>query len=388
MSPDTTSAPVVYGAALRGEWGLAPGVAYLNHGGFGVAPLMALAAQDAWRRRIEENPTRFMARELRPALRAAADCVGAYLGADGADIAFIDNATSAVNAVLRSLHFGPGDEILITGLGYNAVRNTARFVAERSGAAVVEVPIPLPVASAEAIVAAVAARLSARTRLAIFDHIASHSAIALPLERLIPLAQQAGARVLIDGAHVPGQLPLDLRALGADYYAANLHKWLFVPRGTAILWVKRELQGELHPLTISHGLGQGFHAEFDWTGTRDPSAWLSTTAGIEFHTRLGGPRLMARNRDLALAMGRMLASAWGTQLVAPESLLAAMAVVALPPSGPATQERAIELRAHLSDGHGIEAAINAMDGRLWVRVAAQAYNEPADYERLRAAFPI
>jgi len=376
---------VTYGAALRREWGLAPKVAYLNHGGFGVAPLVALAAADAWRRRIEENPTRFMARELRPSLRAAAARVGAALGAAGEDIVFIDNATTAVNAVLRSLRFGAGDEILITGLGYNAVRNTARFVAERSGAAVVEVPVSLPIASAEAIVGAVAARLSPRTRLAIFDHIASHSAVVLPLDRLIPLAHQAGARVLIDGAHVPGQMPLDLGALGADYYAANLHKWLFAPRGTAILWARRELQAELHPPTISHGLGQGFIAEFDWTGTRDPAAWLAAPAGVEFHERLGGVRLMARNRELAREMGRMLAQSWGTPLAAPESLFAAMTVVALPLAGPATQERALELRSHLSDTHGIEAALNAMDGRLWVRIAAQAYNEIADYERLRDA---
>ena len=383
MSPDSTGG--AWGAALRGEWAMTPGLAYLNHGGFGLAPLAVLAAADAWRRRVEENPTRFMARDLRPALRAAAERIGARFGAEGADIVFSDNATTAVNAVLRSLRFAPGDEILTTGLGYNAVRNTVRYIAELSGATPVEVPVPLPIADAEAILAAVASRLSAKTRLVIFDHVASHSAIALPLERLIPLARRAGARVLIDGAHVPGQMPLDLRALGADYYAANLHKWYFAPRGTAILWARRELQAELHPQTISHGLGRGFHAEFDWTGTRDPSAWLAAPTGIEFHERLGGGRLMARNRDLAHEMGRMLAQSWGTPLAAPQELFAAMTVVALPLAGPATQERAIEIRTYLSDTHKIEVAVNAMNGRLWVRIAAQAYNESAEYERLRDA---
>ena len=385
MSPDVGGAPAAWGAARRGEWALTPGLAYLNHGGFGLTPLAVLAAADAWRRRIEENPTRFMAREVRPALRAAAARVGARLGAEGDDIVFSDNATTAVNAVLRSLRFNPGDEILATGLGYNAVRNTVRYVAELCGAKAVEVPVPLPVADADAIVAAVASRLSARTRLVVLDHIASHSAIALPLARLIPLARQVGARVLIDGAHVPGQMPLDLRALGADYYAANLHKWYFAPRGTAILWARRELQAELHPQTISHGLGQGFHAEFDWTGTRDPSAWLAAPTGIEFHERLGGKGLMARNRTLAHEMGRMLAQSWGTPLAAPESLFAAMTVVALPLAGAATQERAIEVRNHLSEVHKIGVAVNAMSGRLWVRIAAQAYNEPSEYERLRDA---
>ncbi len=269
-----------FGAALRPEWDLDPGLAYLNHGSFGVTPRAVLAAQDEWRRRIDRNPAGFMSTARAPMLRAAATTVAKYLGAEGDDLVFMENATSAANAVLRSLAFKPGDEILVTSLGYRAVNHAAAYVASRAGATLVEAKIPLPVADADAIVAAVEAKLSPRTRLAIFDHISSQSAILQPVARLIAAARAAGAEVLIDGAHVPGQLPLDIPALGADYYVANLHKWLFAPRGTAILWARPDLQGELHPLTISHGYGSGFLAEFDWTGTRDLSGWLSAPDGI------------------------------------------------------------------------------------------------------------
>jgi isopenicillin-N epimerase len=385
VSADAGARPL-YGAAAKAEWGLAPELANLNHGSFGSTPLAVMAAQDAWRRRIEANPTQFMSRESRPALRDAARRVAAELGAEGDDIVFSENATSAANAVLRSLDFKPGDEILITSLGYPAIRNAALYVADRAGAGVVEVGIPLPVRDADSILAAVQAKLSGRTRLAIFDHICSGSALVLPVERLTGLAHRAGAAVLIDGAHVPGQLPLDLAGLGVEYYVANLHKWLMAPRGTGILWARRDLQAGLHPLTISHGYRKGFIEEFDWTGTKELTGWLSAPAGIDFFHRLGGERLMARNRELALAMGRMLSKAWDTPLAGPLQMFAAMAVVALPNAGPATFERSTELRLYLAEQHGIEAAVNASDGRLWVRIMAQAYNEPADYERLRRAF--
>ena len=380
MTSDMNDFP--FGAAVRHEWDLDPDVAYLNHGSFGVTPRAVLAAQEAWRRRIERNPAAFMASARGGLLREAAASVAEYLGARSDDLVFMENATSAANAVLRSLDFKPGDEILITSLGYRAVNHAAAYVAARTGATLVEAKIALPVPSAEALVAAVEARLSPRTRLAVFDHIASQSAIVFPLERLIAAAHGVGAQVLIDGAHVPGQMALDIPGLGADYYVANLHKWLFVPRGCAILWAGRERQRDLHPLTISHGYGQGFLAEFDWTGTRDLSHWLAAPEGIACHRRLGGARLMERNRDLVREMAAMLARRWGTGLAAPAEMFAAMAVVRLPES----PRDALELTQELRDRHRIEAPVHRIDGALWVRIAAQAYNERADYERLAAAF--
>ena len=375
-------APAEWGAALRGLWPLDPAITYLNHGGYGVTPDAVRQEQDAWRRRIERNPMRFFSRELAPALRQAAAALGEQLGARPADIVFVDNATAGCNAVLRSLDFAPGDEILVTSLGYGAVAKAARYVAARSGARLVEVEIPLPLASETVLVERVAARLGPRTRLAIFDHIASHSALVLPVAALVRLAHGVGACVLIDGAHAPGQIPVDVPAIGADWYVGNCHKWLMAPRSCGFLWAGPAQQSSVHPLAISHGYGGGFIAEFDWTGTRDPTPFLSVPAAIAFHRRLGGAALMARNQALALAAAERLAARWGTALGGPAVNFAAMVTVRLPAEGAASDERAAALQLRLAEEHGIETAIKLESGALWLRLAAQAYNQPADYERL------
>ena len=374
--------PAAFGAALRPEWPLDPAVTYLNHGGYGVTPNAVLQEQEVWRRRIERNPTHFFAEELPGLLRQAATALAGHLGVRGEDVVFVDNATTGCNAVLRALDFVPGDEILITSLAYGAIAKAARHVASRGGARLVEAEIPLPVADDAAIIAAVAARLGPRTRLAIFDHVASHSALVLPVADLARLARGAGARVLIDGAHAPGLVPLDPAATGADWYVGNCHKWLMAPRGCGFLWAEPPLQRLIHPLAISHGYGAGFIAEFDWTGTRDPTPFLALPAALAFHRRLGGEALMARNTVLARAAARGLAEGWRTGLGGPESSFAAMATVRLPLAGEASPERALALRRRLADEHRIEVAVNAESGALWLRLAVQAYNEPADYQRL------
>ena len=377
--------PPAYGAAARAEWPLDPAVANLNHGGYGVTPNAVLAAQAEWRRRIEANPMRFMTRELPAAWRAAAAALAAHLGARGEDVVFVANATEGCNAVLRALDFRAGDEILVTDLAYGAIAKAVRYVAQRSGATVVEAQIPLPLPDNAAAIAAVAARLGPRTRLAVLDHVASGSALVLPVAELARLAHDAGARVLIDGAHAPGQVPLGVPATGADWYVGNCHKWLLAPRGCGFLWAPEAMQVALHPLAISHGYGAGFLAEFDWTGTRDPTPFLCVPAGIACHARFGGAALMARNRLLALEAARLLAARWGTQIGGPPDAFAAMVTVRLP-LAETTAEAGLALQHRLADEHRIEAAIVAQAGSLWVRVAAQAYNELADYERLAAVF--
>ena len=370
-------------ARARTEWPLDPAVAYLNHGGYGVAPNAVLARQAEWRRRIETNPMHFMTRELAPLWRQAAAALAAHLGARGDDLVFLANATAGSNAVLRSLDFAPGDEMLLTSLAYGAIAKAVRHVAAVSGASVVTAEIPLPLTDEAAIAAAVAARLGPRTRLVVLDHIASASALVLPVAELTRLAHQAGARVLIDGAHAPGQVPLDLPATGADWYVGNCHKWLMAARGCGFLWAPEASQPELRPLAISHGYGAGFLAEFDWTGTIDPTPFLCVPDGIACHTRLGGPELMARNRRLALEAARLLAARWGTALGGPPDSFAAMVTVRLPLPD-ATVDAAIALERRLAAEHRIEMAIMAQAGALWARVAAQAYNQLGDYERLAA----
>jgi isopenicillin-N epimerase len=370
----------------RDEWLLDPDVAFLNHGSFGATPRAVLAEQERWRALMERHPTHFMSEELPPALRAAAARLAAFIGARADDVVFVENATAACNAVLRSLRFAPGDEILVTDHGYAAVRKAAEYVAARAGARVIEAMVPFPLHDARQVVAAVSSQLSSRTRLAIFDHIASPTAVIFPVRELTALCRAAGVPVLIDGAHAPGMLALDVPSIGADWYTGNCHKWLMAPKGSAFLRVAPDRQADIHPLVISHGYGQGFTAEFDWIGTRDPSAWLSVPAAIDFHERLGGARLRERNAALARAQATLLAEIWKTERGAPDPLTGSMVAVRLPLREIATAERALELRRKLFDEHHIEAPVTAFADALWVRISAHAYNRPADYARLAACF--
>lgn len=374
------------GAAIRGEFLLDPDFLTVNHGSYGAAPRAVLEAQAGWRRKLEEQPTRFMRKVWPEAIRGAAARLGAFVGARGEDLAFVENATVGCNAVLRSLRLKPGDEILALDHGYAAVRNTARYIAERAGARLVEAAIPYPRPDAKGVVASFAKSLSGKTRVAIIDHITSPSALLLPAKELIALCRDAGVPVLVDGAHGPGHVTLDLGALGADWYAGNCHKWLSAPKGCAFLWARKDgrwdRQEDLHPVTISHGLGKGFAAEFDWTGTRDPSAFLSVEAAIDFHEMLGGASLRERNAALAREGAELLAKRLGTETGADASMQRAMWLVRLPLTGPATPERALHLRDRLIDEFRADAPLHALGGGIWLRLSAQAYNELDDYARL------
>lgn len=369
------------GAAIRAEWRLDPDYLTVNHGSFGATPLPVLAAQEEWRRRMEAQPSRFMRKVLPDALRAAAGRLAAFLGAEAQDVAFVDNATEGCNAVLRSLAFRPGEEILCLSHVYGAVRNTIRHVCATSGAVMVQAPLPFPRPDEDAIVAAIEAAITPRTRLAVMDHITSSSAMILPLQRILAVCHARGVPVLVDGAHGPGQVELDLTALGADWYVGNCHKWLMAAKGCAFLWARRDRQDGIHPAVISHGYGQGFLAEFDWTGTWDPSAYLSVTAALDFQARLGGAAMRARNRALAFAAGNLVAARLGTETGTGNAPTGSMAMVRLPLDGAASAERAVALRDRLLDA-GTDVPLHAHDSGIWLRLSAAAYNEQGDYEHL------
>ena len=377
---NTNAAPML-GHAVRHEWPIDWSFLTVNHGSFGATPRVVLAAQRDWQTRMEAQPSRFMRAVLPDALRHGADRVARFIGADGKDIAFLDNATTGCNAVLRSLRLAAGDEIVVLSHGYRAVRNTVSFVCERAGARMVEAVLPFPHPTADGVVACIANVLSPRTRLAVIDHITSGSALVLPLQRIIAACHAANVPVLVDGAHGPAQVPLDMHSLDADWYSGNCHKWLCSPKGAAFLYARPDRQQDLHPVTISHGLAKGFLEEFDWTGTRDFSAYLATTVAIDFHARLGGPALMARNVALAAEATSLLARRLNTDVGATGEMAGSMGVVRLPLTGEATMERSTELRAKLLAA-GTDAPTHVMADAIWLRISAAAYNDIEDFERL------
>lgn len=384
-----------FGRALRAEWALDPAATYLNHGTVGATPRRVLAAQQAIRDEIQRQPARFLLRELadvqqiamraRPRMRVAADAVAAFLGARGEDLVFVDNATAGVNAVLRSLRFEPGDEILLTDHGYGSVGFVARHVAERAGARVVTVELPWPGRGAAAIVEAVAGAIGPRTRVAVVDQVTSPTALLLPVAEIAARCRAAGVAVLVDGAHGPGALEFAIPDLGADWYTGNLHKWAMAPISSGVLWARPERQRDLHPPAISWGYGLGLAAEFDLQGTRDPSPWLAAPEGLAFMRDLGLEAMRAWNHDLAWNSARALAGRWGVPLPQDESMVGTMAAVLLPERFGTTREDGVRLKDALLDEDGIEAQVLEFRGRLLWRLSAQVYNDADDVERAARA---
>jgi isopenicillin-N epimerase len=259
------------------HWDLDPEVVFLNHGSFGACPRVVLEAQQQWQRRLEREPVLFLHRELEHHVDAARAALAQFVGCQSDDLAFVTNATAGVNTVLRSLVFGPEDELLVTDHEYNACRNALDLLAQRTGARVVVAALPFPVQDPQAVVDAVLAYVSKRTRLLLIDHVTSPTGIVLPVEKIVPLMAQRGIDTLVDGAHAPGMLQLQIEKLGAAYYTGNCHKWLCTPKGSALLHVRRDRQALIRPLTISHGANSPrtdrsrFRLEFDFTGTCDPT---------------------------------------------------------------------------------------------------------------------
>lgn len=379
----TGPASAGWGRAMRPLWAFDENMIFLNQGAFGATLRSLMDAQTAWRGRMERQTARFFMGELPGLVRAAVGPLAAFVGADPDRTVMVENASSGIMAVLVSLDLKPGERVLTTSHVYGAVRHALHHVAMRTGAEIVEVPVPLPVTGPEDFVTALAGAIDARTRLVLVDHVASPSALTLPVADIVALARSAGAVVLIDGAHAPGLLDLDLTALDADYYVGNCHKWLCNPKGAAFITLGRAAAAAacLHPLTISHAYGQGFVAEFGKIGTRDPSAWLTVPDAVAAHAAMGGAALRARNTTLARSGAAAIAARLGTALAGPEGMFAAMVSLRLPPDfGPATPAAAAALREALWHRARIEALVLPVDGALWLRLCAFAYSEADEFD--------
>lgn len=377
--------PNHFGKAVRPLFGLAEDIAHLNHGSYGATPREVLTSQRTYQDELEREPSGFMQTRFPALLRRSAHALAGFVNANADQIALVENATDGVNAVLGSLMLTPKDEILITDQTYGAVRNIVRHACARTGARLVDIELPFPDPDDTAIVAAFAGGLSERTRLVIIDHVTSPTALVLPVAKLVVEARKTNARVLIDGAHAPGMVPLDLSEIDCDHYTGNCHKWLCAPKGAGFLWTATAYLDETHPTVISHGYGQGYLAEFDWVGTRDASAQFVIPDALAFLDRLGAADIRAHNHDLVTRAAKMLAAAWDTRVGASDAHTGSMAMVELPLQGPATPERSLEIRAALLENHTVQVPVNALGGRFWVRISAQIYNEMDDYARLARA---
>ncbi|MEO6741063.1 MAG: aminotransferase class V-fold PLP-dependent enzyme [Chthoniobacteraceae bacterium] len=389
---------------LRSHWLLEDGLAFLNHGSFGACPRVVMDEQSRLRAEMERNPVRFLWREIEGRIDAARTELARFLGADAEERAFVTNATTAVNSVLRSLELQPGDELIATDHGYNACGNILTECARRTGAKVITARIPFPIAGPEQAVSAILAAVTPRTRLVLMDHVTSPTALVLPVASIIRELEPRGIAVFVDGAHAPGMLPLDLRALQPSYYTGNLHKWVCAPRGAGFLYARRDRQQGLHPATISHGYNtpragrSRFHDEFDWQGTLDLTAWLTVPTAIRFCESLlpgGWPALMQHNHHLALTARRMLCERLGIGLPCPETMLGSMATLPLPSplqeKNPGESRAVIArfdpLQSALLEQHRIEVPLVRWGNpsQRWFRISAHAYNSSGEYERLAEA---
>jgi isopenicillin-N epimerase len=369
--PNLISPPVPLLADLRSRWMLKDGITFLNHGSFGAIPKVVFDAQTQWRQRIEAEP--------------AKKAVGASFGMQPKDFGFVTNATEGVNAVLRSIQLSPGDELLTTHHVYHAVRQTMKEIARRARAVCREVAIPLPVVSSQQIADLVLGAISPKTRLLVIDHVTSPTALVFPVEQIVAGCREKGVAILIDGAHAPGMLPLNVQQIGADYYAANLHKWVCAPKGTAFLWVTPEHQAGVHPAVISHNLDQGLAKEFTWQGTRDLSSWLTAPTAINFMEDLAWDQVMRHNHQLASWAHAMLVERWDVEPISPldGSLLGSMATVQLPGKlAELDGQDAIDFQQRLYTELSLELPVVRFDNRTFIRVSCHVYNVPGDYERL------
>ena len=380
-------------------WSLDPDVVFLNHGSFGACPLRILERQQELRAEMEREPVEFLYRRFEARIDEARGALGRFVGADADDLAFVPNATTGVNTVLRSLAFDPGDELLTTDHEYNACRNVLNFVAERSRAKVVVASVPFPLSSETEVVDAVLSAVTDRTKLLLIDHVTSATGIILPLEPVVrPLAERR-IDTLVDGAHAPGMLPLRLEELGAAYYTGNCHKWMCTPKGSAFLHVRRDRQHLVRPLAISHGANSPrtdrsrFRLEFDFSGTDDPTPFLCIPESIAFFEKIvpgGWDEVRARNRSLALRGRAILHEALSIPSPAPEEMLGSLAAVPLPSRRDGVELPLMSLdpiSRELFEKHRIETLVSVWprSPERVLRVSAQLYNEEAQFRTLARA---
>ena len=375
---------------LRDLFLLRPGAIFLNHGSFGACPRPVFEAYQSWQLELERQPVEFLGRRFTDLMRQARESLAAFVGADADELVYVPNATTGLNIVARSLPLREGDEVLATDHEYGALDRTWRFICRKRGARYVRQPVPLPVESAEQIVQAIWAGVTPRTRVLFVSHITSPTAIIFPAAELVRRAREAGLITVVDGAHAPGQIPLDLYALGADFYSGNCHKWMMSAKGSAFLYARREVQHLVEPLVVSWGWESDkpgpsrFVDEQEWQGTRDIAAYLSVPAAIQFMAEHDWPRVQRECHELVRYARERAAELTGLLPVTPDSpdWFAQMAALPIPPCD------LDALKRRLDDEFHIEVPTVEWNGKHFLRISIQGYNTQADVDALVDALKV
>lgn len=376
---------------LRSLFMLDPEIVYLNHGSFGACPRPVFAAYQSWQRRLESQPTAFLGRHITAYMENARIELGKYVNVQPDDLVYFANPTTAINMVARSLPLGPGDEVLATDHEYGAMDRTWRFYARQKGFSYINFPIPVPITSSPELVDIFWQGVTARTKIIFISHITSPTGIIFPIKEICLRARQAGIITIIDGAHAPGQIPLNLRELGADIYTGALHKWLCAPKGAAFLYAAKSVQTWMDPLIISwgyeseHPSSSQYVDYHEWQGTRDMSAFLSVPEAIKFQENHHWEQVRQNCHQLAHSVQVRLNQLTGDWPLTKAGVgtpgggavgFAQMVSVIIPTCDPK------QLRDTLLHRYHIEVPVITWNQWNLIRVSIQAYNHPDDTDAL------
>jgi len=374
------------------KWLIDTNYLFLNHGSFGACPTFILNKQNDYRAMLEQQALKFMVRQLPELLHNSKQKLAEFTGSDNSNIVFVRNATSGVNTVLNSYEFNPDDEVIITNHIYPACRNAVNFYSEKKGFKVKEAIIPFPVENEQMVIDKIAEQISTKTKLILIDHITSPTGLLFPLEKIINEFQHDKIDCLIDGAHAPGNTPLNLEKLGAAYYTGNCHKWICSPKGSAFLYVRPDKQESIHPQVISltEGKNKTFEERFYWTGTEDPTPYICVGDAIDYMGKLlsgGWEELMNHNHNLAIEAMNYLCNALTTPLPCPESMIANLVSLPLPDTGspaPLKFNQLDELQERLFHEYKIELFVTywPQHPKRLFRISPQIYNTLDQYKML------
>jgi len=386
-------------SSLKKHWYIDDQTVFLNHGSFGACPIPVLQKQDDYRKQMEMQPVKFMVRDLEELIWKSKETLAKFVGTAAEDLAFVSNATTGVNTILNSLEFGENDELLTTNHGYGACVNALKWFGEKRKAKVIVAEVPFPISSSDEVINALVSKISSRTKLVMIDYITSPTGLLFPVKKIVDACAERGIDCLVDGAHAPGQVPLNIDQLGTAYFSGTCHKWICSPKGAGFIHVRKDRQHLIHPITVSHTYDKTEHKErmwssnFFWPGTSDYTSYVCVKDAIEFMGTLfpgGWHELMQTNRTLCLKARKTISEKTGLPLAAPEEMIVNLSAFDLGETDfPVSRFNHISpLWRKLLNEFNIELPVlpwNIEHPRLLLRFSAQCYNSIEQYEYLGEA---